>query len=108
MGNYLTQTKEHRDAVRGGVLLPELYGRLEEIYRRHGLPGLVIGIHNLEVSHLAELSELDQQVVKDAAVGRLLLAFQIQRDGHAADLAEALDIASDHERIRVLYPEAFR
>lgn len=105
---HVIQTKDNRDAIRAGTLLPDLYGRLQRVYSRHGLPGLVIWAHNLENDLAEEISDLDSQVAAAAGTGRLLLGFQILQDGHAKNLGDAADIAGDDERVRELYPDAFK
>jgi hypothetical protein len=103
----ITQTKENRDAVRAGKLIPELYGFIERAYRRHGLPGLAIAIHNREDVLLGELDDIEDKVAQQEGMTRLLLAFRIQQDGHAKSLGAAADIAANRGRVRELYPDLF-
>lgn len=105
---HIVQTKENRDAVREGGLLPDLYARLNRVYQRHGLPGLAIWAHNRDNDLAEEISDLDHHLAETAGATRLLLGFKILADGHAANLGEAADLAADDERVRELYPEAFR
>jgi hypothetical protein len=105
---HINQSKDNRDAVRAGTLLADLYARLERIYRRHGLPGLAIWTHNLEQDLADEYADLDGRIAATDGTMRLLLAFRLLNDGHAKTLGEAADLADDLERVRELYPEAFK
>lgn len=105
---HITQVKPNRDAVRAGTLLPELYGKVERIYRRHGLPGLAIWAHNRDADLTEEMDDVDAKVERAREATTLLLAFRIQNDGHAKTLGDAASIAEDMDQVRELYPDAFR
>jgi hypothetical protein len=52
----------------------------------------------------AELREIRQDLDSVAATLRFLMAIQLVKDGHAANLIEGGRIARDPERLAALYP----
>lgn len=54
---------------------------------------------------LGELRVTEGRLRDAVATQRLLLAFRIREDGHAASLREAAEIAHDLSRVTELYPD---
>jgi hypothetical protein len=52
----------------------------------------------------AEITKLDESTASALGASRILLGLKILEDGHAPNLGRAIDIASDLDRVRELYP----
>ena len=101
----ITQTKENRDAVRAGTLLPAAYEQIKKSYYRYGLPGLAITMHARELALISDIDDLHERVNSTAGMVKIMLAFRIQQDGHAKTLGEAITFAEDRAKVAELYPE---